>query len=83
MFDLNTNIITSPVTIPNLKSLETHNTTPIPALTATMSDTVTDTGVIVDQPSLSIAQAPSFCRLCNVELRGLQTWRAHVKSDGQ
>lgn len=48
-----------------------------------MSDTVTDTGVVVDQPSLSIAQAPSFCRLCNVELRGLQTWRAHVKSDGQ
>ncbi|KAH7002621.1 C2H2 type zinc-finger-domain-containing protein [Ilyonectria destructans] len=47
-----------------------------------MTDTVTDTGVVMDQPPLSIAQAPSFCRLCNVELRGLQTWRAHVKSDG-
>ncbi|KAM4060133.1 C2H2 type zinc-finger (2 copies) domain-containing protein [Hirsutella rhossiliensis] len=43
---------------------------------------MTDTGVVVDQPPLAIAQAPSFCRLCNVELSGLQAWRAHVKSDG-
>lgn len=83
MFDLPTNIVTSPIRIPNLTILETHNTTPIPGLTTTMTDTVTDTGAVVDQPPLSIAQAPSFCRLCNVELRGLQTWRAHAKSDGQ
>jgi pre-60S factor REI1 len=38
---------------------------------------------IVDQPVLTIAQTPSFCRLCNVELRGLQTWRAHVKGNAQ
>ncbi|KAF5594753.1 TRI15 transcription factor [Fusarium pseudocircinatum] len=43
-----------------------------------------DTSVVdSDQPqSLKVAQTPSFCRLCNVELRGLQTWKAHVKSDG-
>ncbi|VTT61680.1 unnamed protein product [Fusarium fujikuroi] len=35
------------------------------------------------QESLRVAQTPSFCRLCNIELRGLGTWKAHVKSDGQ
>ncbi|CVL07640.1 related to TRI15-putative transcription factor [Fusarium mangiferae] len=34
------------------------------------------------QQSLRVAQTPSFCRLCNIELRGLETWKAHVKSDG-
>ncbi|KAM0543992.1 hypothetical protein ACHAPJ_012017 [Fusarium lateritium] len=34
------------------------------------------------QQSLKVAQTPSFCRLCNIELRGLQTWKAHIKSDG-
>ncbi|KID89493.1 hypothetical protein MGU_03540 [Metarhizium guizhouense ARSEF 977] len=42
----------------------------------------TNTGVVVDQLPLTVAQAPSLCRLCNVQLLGLQTWRAHVKSDG-
>ncbi|KAF4443086.1 TRI15- transcription factor [Fusarium acutatum] len=42
-----------------------------------MADTSSD-----QQQSLKVAQTPSFCRLCNVELRGLQTWKAHVKSDG-
>ncbi|KAF5023463.1 hypothetical protein F66182_4463 [Fusarium sp. NRRL 66182] len=40
--------------------------------------------IVVDdqqQQSLKIAQTPSFCRLCNVELRGLQTWKSHLKSD--
>ncbi|KAF4966891.1 hypothetical protein FSARC_5504 [Fusarium sarcochroum] len=41
--------------------------------------------VVVDdqqqQQSLKVAQTPSFCRLCNIELRGLQTWKAHIKSD--
>ncbi|KAK2590899.1 hypothetical protein QQS21_011411 [Conoideocrella luteorostrata] len=41
---------------------------------------ITDTSVIAKQLP-SIAQAPSLCRLCNVKLLGLQTWRAHVKSD--
>ncbi|KAF5631141.1 TRI15 transcription factor [Fusarium tjaetaba] len=43
-----------------------------------------DTNVVDSdqQQSLKVAQTPSFCRLCNVELRGLQTWKAHVKSDG-
>ncbi|KIE00277.1 hypothetical protein MAJ_03934, partial [Metarhizium majus ARSEF 297] len=44
--------------------------------------TDTNTGVVVDQLPLTVAQAPSLCRLCNVQLLGLQTWRAHVKSDG-
>ncbi|KAF5709427.1 TRI15 transcription factor [Fusarium mundagurra] len=35
------------------------------------------------QQLLKVAQTPSFCRLCNIELRGLETWKAHVKSDGQ
>ncbi|TWU77056.1 hypothetical protein ED733_007889 [Metarhizium rileyi] len=45
---------------------------------------MTDTGVTVDQLPLHVAipGAPSLCRLCNVQLRDLQTWRAHVKSDG-
>ncbi|CZR45746.1 uncharacterized protein FPRO_15078 [Fusarium proliferatum ET1] len=34
------------------------------------------------QHSLRVAQTPSFCRLCNMELRGLETWKSHVKSDG-
>ncbi|SCN89390.1 related to TRI15-putative transcription factor [Fusarium fujikuroi] len=34
------------------------------------------------QQSLRVAQTPSFCRLCNIELRGLETWKAHVKSNG-
>lgn len=34
------------------------------------------------QQSLRVAQTPSFCRLCNIEQRGLETWKAHVKSDG-
>ncbi|RBQ77360.1 hypothetical protein FVER14953_12938 [Fusarium verticillioides] len=43
-----------------------------------------DTSVVDSdqQQSLRIAQTPSFCRLCNIELRGLETWKAHVKSDG-
>ncbi|KAF4497653.1 TRI15- transcription factor [Fusarium agapanthi] len=43
-----------------------------------------NTSVDSDQrQSLRVAQAPSFCRLCNIELRGLETWKVHVKSDGQ
>ncbi|KAF5689988.1 transcription factor [Fusarium denticulatum] len=34
------------------------------------------------QQSLRVAQTPSVCRLCNIELRGLETWKAHVKSHG-
>lgn len=66
--------------LPSLTSLETHNNT-----TPKLGDiaSMTDTSVAVDQSPLTIAKVPSFCRLCNVELRGLQTWRAHVKSDGQ
>ncbi|KAG7406155.1 Core trichothecene cluster (CTC) protein 15 [Fusarium oxysporum f. sp. rapae] len=43
-----------------------------------------DTSVVDSdqQQSLKVAQTPSFCRLCNIELRGLPTWKAHVKSDG-
>ncbi|KAF5561706.1 TRI15 transcription factor [Fusarium napiforme] len=43
-----------------------------------------DTSVVDSdqQQLLKVAQTPSFCRLCNVELRGLQTWKAHIKSDG-
>ncbi|KAI6758252.1 hypothetical protein HG530_010492 [Fusarium avenaceum] len=44
-----------------------------------------DISVVDDQQqqqSLRIAQAPSFCRLCNIEMRGLETWKAHIKSDG-
>lgn len=65
--------------LPNLTSLEIHNTTPTLGDIASM----TDTCVAVDQSTLTIAKVPSFCRLCSVELSGLQTWRAHVKSDGQ
>ncbi|KAJ6437466.1 26S proteasome regulatory subunit Rpn2 [Purpureocillium lavendulum] len=43
---------------------------------------MTDPSIATERPLLAIAQAPSFCRLCNVELRGHQTWRAHLKSDG-
>ncbi|KAF5973708.1 hypothetical protein FBULB1_8147 [Fusarium bulbicola] len=44
-----------------------------------------DTSVVNcdQQQSLKVAQNPSFCRLCNIELRGLETWKAHAKSDGQ
>ncbi|KAL7756493.1 hypothetical protein ACKLNR_013486 [Fusarium oxysporum f. sp. zingiberi] len=43
-----------------------------------------DTSVVNSdqQQSLRVAQTPSFCRLCNIELLGLETWKAHVKSDG-
>ncbi|KAJ4251451.1 hypothetical protein NW762_011434 [Fusarium torreyae] len=46
-----------------------------------------DISVAVDdqqqqQQSLKVSQPPSLCRLCNIELRGLQTWKAHIKSDG-
>ncbi|KIL93858.1 hypothetical protein FAVG1_02420 [Fusarium avenaceum] len=45
-----------------------------------------DISVVDDQQQqhqpLRIAQAPSFCRLCNIEMRGLETWKAHIKSDG-
>ncbi|KAF4342491.1 tol [Fusarium beomiforme] len=43
-----------------------------------------DTSIIDSdqQLSLRVAQTPSYCRLCNIELRGLQTWKGHVKSDG-
>ncbi|KAF5571843.1 TRI15 transcription factor [Fusarium pseudoanthophilum] len=43
-----------------------------------------DTGVVDSdqQQSLRVAQTPSFCRLCNIELRGLETWKCHIKSDG-
>ncbi|WZH46974.1 C2H2 type zinc-finger-domain-containing protein [Fusarium acuminatum] len=43
-----------------------------------------DISVVDDQQqqSLRVAQAPSFCRLCDIEMRGLQTWKAHIKSDG-
>ncbi|PWI70345.1 hypothetical protein PCL_12744 [Purpureocillium lilacinum] len=81
--------------IPDLTGLDTHDTTTTtttttPTLGQQQQQTgMTDVqvaapaeGVAVDQPRLAVAQAPSFCRLCNVELRGAQTWRAHVKSDG-
>ncbi|PHH87042.1 hypothetical protein CDD83_9389 [Cordyceps sp. RAO-2017] len=40
-------------------------------------------GVVADPPARvpAIAQAPSSCRLCGVELDGPETWRAHAKSD--
>ncbi|KAI1476850.1 hypothetical protein K445DRAFT_312514 [Daldinia sp. EC12] len=41
----------------------------------------TDISAVVDRPVLNIASAPSFCRLCNVELSAQQTWKAHLKSD--
>ncbi|KAF5989224.1 TRI15 transcription factor [Fusarium coicis] len=43
-----------------------------------------DTSVVDSdqQQSLRVAQTPSFCRLCNIKLRGLETWKAHIKSDG-
>ncbi|OAQ94820.1 prohibitin [Purpureocillium lilacinum] len=81
------------MTTPDLTGLDTHDTTTTPT-TPTLGEQQQQTGmtdvqvaapaegVAVDQPRLAVAQAPSFCRLCNVELRGAQTWRAHVKSDG-
>ncbi|KAH7123356.1 C2H2 type zinc-finger-domain-containing protein [Dactylonectria estremocensis] len=64
------------MTIPDQTSLNTQNTTN----TANMTDTSVVTGQPPDQPGLAIAQAPTLCRLCDMELTGLQTWRAHVKS---
>ncbi|KAI0115379.1 C2H2 type zinc-finger-domain-containing protein [Daldinia grandis] len=47
-----------------------------------MVDTTTaNTGAVSDQPPLSIAKPPSFCRICNAELGDQQTWKAHLKSD--
>ncbi|KAL4877979.1 C2H2 type zinc-finger-domain-containing protein [Aspergillus karnatakaensis] len=42
---------------------------------------MTDTCATSEQLPLAIAQSPSSCILCNTEFSGLQTWRAHVKSD--
>ncbi|KAL4866011.1 C2H2 type zinc-finger-domain-containing protein [Aspergillus spectabilis] len=42
---------------------------------------MTNTCAVSDQLPLTIAQPPSSCRLCNIELGSLQTWRAHVKSN--
>ncbi|KAI1661870.1 C2H2 type zinc-finger-domain-containing protein [Daldinia decipiens] len=36
---------------------------------------------VPDQPSLTIAKTPSFCRLCTAKLSDQQTWKAHLKSD--
>ncbi|KAK9443086.1 hypothetical protein VB005_04151 [Metarhizium brunneum] len=80
---MNTDTTISSTTTPSLLSFNTRNATPtsfISEHTASMTDT--NTGVVVDQLPLTVAQAPSLCRLCNVQLLGLQTWRAHVKSDG-
>ncbi|KAM0224297.1 hypothetical protein ACHAQD_002688 [Fusarium lateritium] len=43
-----------------------------------------DISVVDDQQQqpLRIAEAPSFCRICNIETEGLQTWKVHIKSDG-
>ncbi|KAI0846076.1 C2H2 type zinc-finger-domain-containing protein [Daldinia vernicosa] len=43
--------------------------------------TTTNTSAVSDQPPLTIAKPPSFCRLCNAELSDQQTWKAHLKSD--
>lgn len=81
---MNTDTTISSTTTPSLLSFNPRNATPTSSIsehTASMTDT--NTGVVVDQLPLTVAQAPSLCRLCNVQLLGLQTWRAHVKSDGQ
>ncbi|KAI2785047.1 C2H2 type zinc-finger-domain-containing protein [Daldinia loculata] len=50
--------------------------------TTTTNTTTTNTSSVSDQPPLTIAKPPSFCRLCNnAELSDQQTWKAHLKSD--
>ncbi|KAH7131250.1 C2H2 type zinc-finger-domain-containing protein [Dactylonectria macrodidyma] len=65
------------MTITDQTSLDTQNTTN----TANMTDTNVVTEQVPDQPGLAIAKAPTFCRLCDVELTDAQNWRAHLKSD--
>lgn len=60
----------------------------LPEHTASMTDksaaNTADQGLEQAKPvPLTVAQAPSFCRLCDVELSGEQTWRAHLKSEEQ
>ncbi|KAL2795173.1 C2H2 type zinc-finger-domain-containing protein [Aspergillus keveii] len=65
------------MTIPDLTTLNTDDTTPMLAQTSS----TTDTNAAPDRSPLIVAKPPSSCRLCDTELDGLQTWRAHVKSD--
>ncbi|KAH8168967.1 c2H2 type zinc-finger (2 copies) domain-containing protein [Sarocladium implicatum] len=56
---------------------DTTNTYSLPIMTETMT-----TGVTADQLP-TVAQAPSLCRLCDLELSNGQTFRTHIKSDQQ
>ncbi|KAI8962784.1 C2H2 type zinc-finger-domain-containing protein [Daldinia sp. FL1419] len=45
-----------------------------------MTDAI-DTSAADQPPSLTIAKAPTSCRLCSIELNGQESWKTHVKSD--
>jgi hypothetical protein len=64
-----------------IDAITTHDTTTITSESLTMTDTM-NTGVVADQVP-RLGEAPSTCRLCNVQLNGGETFRTHAKSDLQ